>query len=572
LVSHSSTARRRRWPWIAAGVGAAAIFGWTAVTAVQVAGAAAQLRDSADAAADHAAALDAEALAADIDVVADHAGTLQRTTDTLPWLLLSRLPVIGSTADSVALVADSAVSAASAAAQVQPLLPELTPEKLLSGSGAMDLDALTRLSDALQRATTHLQSAADSAGAADPGALGPVGAAVSDVQHRLADLPERSRVSAQALEHLNRMMGGDGRRTWTVLLQNGSEARGTGGFLGAYAIVDAQDGRVSVRTMDTNNSLTTPIPNQMMPADFRELWTDEYTSEWNSYNLSRHFPYTAELTRSGFAARGVDVTDVVALDAAVVAAMLAGTGPVSALGATVDAGSAVDFFNRGVYEQFPDPAAKDAVVVALMEQTLDRVFSGEVDLPRMVSAVVPAAQEGRLLLWAADSAEQEQLAEWPAGGEVPDKPGPWLSVAFNNSAANKLDAYIAADIDYDSGACASGKSTATITLTNNAPPTGPDYAYASTEYAPSASGNTRMWVSVYAPVGAEWRSATIDGKREWVSQGRERRHPVWQYSLEIPQGGSTTLEVRFTEPRSDHAPTVSAQPMAIPLATAVTCN
>jgi hypothetical protein len=313
-----------------------------------------------------------------------------------------------------------------------------------------------------------------------------------------------------------------------------------------------------------------------MPAQFLDLWTAKYTSAWNDYNLSRHFPYTGQLTRAGMAARGTPVTDVIALDATVVAAIMAGTGPLTSDGVTVSSQDAADFFNRRVYELYPDSAEKDAVVVDLMQQMLDRLSSGAVDLPAMVRALAPAVGQGRLLAWSSRQDDQELLEGWPVGGVVPDaaQPGPWMSASFNNSAGNKLDAFVGAKIDYRAATCGRGLSSATITLTNDAPPAGSPYAFSRAYFDQGPPGTTRLWTAVYGPVGARFRSASIDGVRQYVHEGRERGHPVWLYNLTVPQGGTTTLTVSFTEPPSDNLPTVSPQPMAVPVVTtaSATCG
>lgn len=356
-----------------------------------------------------------------------------------------------------------------------------------------------------------------------------------------------------------------------ILLQNGSEARGTGGFLGAYALLSARDGRLDVDEVDTNNSLTTRIPNGTMPTEFLDFWTREYTSEWNSYNLSRHFPYTGELSRSGMAARGVELDSVMGMDAYGVAALLAGTGPISVGGQTVSAENAVQYFNADIYTQYgDDTAAKDAAVVAFMEELVGRITDADVDLAAIASGLPQLADGQRLSVWAADPALQSRIEPYSVAGVVPTDPAPWVTVALNNSAGNKLDAFVASDVTYRSGGSCDQVSEVSVTLTNNSPAGGTGEAYSDYHYPASRDGGTRMWTTVYGPVASSYVSAEIDGRRQFVNEGRERRHPVWRWNLDIPRGESAELVVRFREKPADGSPTVWPQAMAVPQSVSAT--
>ena len=553
--------------WLGIVIVAVLILGWCAVSIVQAYRAAQNLRSSVDVAATHARALQSVELANDIPAVSANAEQFSNSVSGPLWSVMARLPFLGSTAGSARDLAASALAMAAAAEQLEPALASIDADTIKRPNGSIDLVALNEISQALEGAQPQLQQAADLAAAADPGAMGPVGEAVATAQEGLAGLPAAAAGAVDALEISTILLGGEGPQDWVVLLQNGSEARATGGFLGAYALFTADDGKLKVGTVDTNNSLTTRIPNRDMPREFLDLWTTEYTSEWNSYNLSRHFPYTGQLTYNGMKFRGTPIDNVLAIDAHVVAALLAGTGPVTAAGETIDLTNAERFFNADVYARYPDTAQKDKVVVELMTELLGRVTSGNFDLLAAARAVTPAAGQGRLLIWSDDKEVESRLATYQVGGVIPRDPQPWVATALNNSAANKLDAFIASSVDYQAATCGTGPSMVTVTMTNNAPDpaTSPDSeTFADSVYPKSAKGDTRMWTAIYGPVGAEIRSARINGKREFISEGIERGHPVWRWNIEIPRGGSSVLTVTFDEPKSPSVPQVPPQAMAVP--------
>ena len=551
--------------WIALGVMAVVLVGYTVYSLVTAARAAQQFRGDAAALTASVRDLDGPALQAEVAGLSQSARDFSAAVSGPFWSVASALPVVGSTAGSIGDLGAAAVAAAQAAEELSPVLPLLSPEDLRGPDGRFDVAAMRRIATALGAAAPALDQASAAVLRADPGSIGPVGEAVVSAQSQLGALPQTAAGARTALDVGAELLGERRRQEWMILLQNGSEARGTGGFLGAYALLSARDGRIDVDEVDTNNSLSTRIPNGRMPAEFLEFWTPEYTSEWNSYNLSRHFPYTGELSRSGMAARGVELDSVMAMDAYGVAALLAGTGPISVGGESVSADNAVQYFNADIYTQYGDDiAAKDAAVVAFMKQLVGRVTDGDVDLAAVAAALPPLVDGQRLGIWAADPALQARIEPYSVAGVVPTVREPWVTVALNNSAGNKLDAFVASDVTYRSGGACGRVSEVSVTLTNNAPAGGVGEAYADAYYPASSDGATRMWTTVYGPVASTYVSAEIDGRRQFVNEGRERRHPVWRWNLDLPRGESSELVVRFREPAVEGVPTIWPQAMAVP--------
>ncbi|MDP4013334.1 MAG: DUF4012 domain-containing protein [Candidatus Nanopelagicales bacterium] len=556
---------RRKW-WVLGGVAVlVALMAWAGYEAISAARSTQALQTNLTRMRDLASDQDTTALAAELPTLRSSALDMQAAANRPMMSALSVVPLIGPTVSSLRDLADASADVAGATTGLDAVLPALAPDQLYQ-DGRANVDAIRDASPALAELSAAVATAEDRVRQADPGSLGPVGPAVQKAQDELADLSGGLKTAAQVTDILPSLLGADGPSRWAILLQNGSEARGTGGFLGAYALLRADDGQISIGQVDTNNSLKTKIPTKGMPAEFIELWTKRYTSDWRTYNLSRHFPYTGELTRNGMAVRGDPIDNVLAMDAHVVAALLAGTGPVTAAGVTIDSSNAERFFNADVYVRFPDVKEKDAAVVELMTAVLDKVLAGPLDLPSMVSALSQPVQEGRLLAWSSNASVQETLQQWPVASIVPESKGPWTSVSMNDSSASKLDAFIQSSVRYEAASCGAGTSTVRVTLTNNAPAKLAPYADPEGSLPSGIPGRTGLSVSVYGPVGAEYGEARLDGKRQFVRQGFERGHPVWGgYDIVLKRGQTRELVLTFTEPTSPGTtPTVLAQAMPIP--------
>ena len=118
---------------------------------------------------------------------------------------------------------------------------------------------------------------------------------------------------------LSPMLGADGPRTYLVVFQNNAEARGTGGLIGAYAVISASKGAVTVERLGSVAdlaSLTAPALN--LGPDYQALYGSD-PGLWVNVNMSPHFPYAAQLMAAmwqrqfGTSLDGVIATDPVAL-------------------------------------------------------------------------------------------------------------------------------------------------------------------------------------------------------------------------------------------------------------------
>ena len=153
-------------------------------------------------------------------------------------------------------------------------------------------------------------------------------------------------------------------------------------LVGAYAVVRADQGRLTlVRAAQRGTLGAGPIPTTGVPAELRDLWGKDL-AEWAGLNLSPHFPWTGQLVAAGWKQRTPDapLDYVVAIDQHAVAALLAGTGPVTVHGAHVDATNAVAFLSRDIYLHYPAPAGVDAVTAELGPDGLLQVAAGHLDL------------------------------------------------------------------------------------------------------------------------------------------------------------------------------------------------
>ena len=450
---------------------------------------------------------------------------------------------------------------------------------MAASGGHLDVAALAALAPVLTSlATSAGQAARDIAGIDPAGLSSAQGEELARLRTALADSQAPLLTIATALPMIAHMLGSDGPRTWFVALQNLAEARGTGGLVGAYAVLRTNKGKVTLVEANSRKHLDAgpAIPDGDLPQEFQQLWGSDAT-EWAGLNLSPHFPYTAQLILDGWKARGgVPLDGVVAIDQTAVAALLAGTGPVTVRGITVDSSTAVQFLTKDIYSRFPLYTDKDAVVVELVHEVFSRLAGGQVSLAPLLKALRDPVSHGHFLIFSAHKEEQTALEADSVAGVLPDAPGPFAMVVVNNGAGNKLDAYTSVTLHYQQGECAASIRTSLlhITVHDSAPASGlPAYVNGRLDLpialrAKAPPGSTKVLLYVYGPIDSDNGLTTVDDQPVDVSEGLERGHTVWRVDLVLVPGQTRTVDVQMIEnvdpATAATVAVVGVQPMAIP--------
>src|SRR5664280_1590768 len=276
------------------------------------------------------------------------------------------------------------------------------------------------------------------------------------------------------------MLGAAAPRRYLVIIQDNAEARGTGGLLGAYATLEADNGQLRLTRLGSNNQLQriTVTPEQAgVPAEFMARYADWGSTElWSQTNVSPHFPYAAQIWTAMWRARtGEQLDGVIAVDPFTLGYLLDATGPVRLDdGTTLTGANAADFILKDEYAVLPG-AERKQYLVSLGRVVFEHLSSGAGSTRGVVSALGRAAGEGRLLIATPNHPDQQALLERRRlAGAIPDTKGPFAGLVVNDAGSGKLDYYPGRRLLYSAARCANGQRSVTvvITLTNNAPATG----------------------------------------------------------------------------------------------------
>lgn len=515
-----------------------------------------------------------------------HAHQARAATHSLPWNIAAAIPLLGSPFKATQQIADVVVGLAD-----QILVPTatvgsaLSPDKLLNNT-RIDLGLLraeqAQLSQ-LAESATELDSRAKAI--TKPAYLAAISQARHDLQDQTSRLASLLSDTAIAAKLAPPMMGADGPRTYLMAFQTNAEARGTGGLVGAFALLRFVDGAPSLDTLTTNLELHGAKANVDLGPEFNRVygWMNPYTDFRNS-NVSAHFPYAAEIWSSMWAEKsGSPVDGVIALDPIALSFVLGAIGPVTLPnGEVVTEQNVVELTQSTAYIRYPTEADQPARKEYL--QVISREIAKKATAPlasprKLLEALGRAAGEGRLAVWSASPTEQELLERTPLAHVIPEDSAPYAQVVVNNLSGTKMDYYLRREIEYDADQCTGPmrNSTIRVRLTNTGTETSLPPYYSVTGTGPRSPhagpglnhvipikllpGTMLSSVRVIATEGATLMSVTSNGERALATRNIERGHPTFEVQVAIPPGQTADLEFRLSEPNATGEARSPVQPL-----------
>jgi len=480
--------------------------------------------------------------------------TARAAVDDPLWRVAAVVPVAGR---SIAAVRDTTEVVGQVVDEVLPPLLEgatdLQAGQLLV-DGRVDLPLLAALAEDVQTSEAAARDAEQAAAAISERYLPPpVAEARGDLISQVQQLADGLTTGREALALAPAMLGADGPRRYFLAVHNNAEVRGTGGLVGAYAVVRAEQGRLTLDRVGTNGDFeTAAAPVVDLGPEFSARYDSEFArSYWSAAVLTPDWPSAAQIMAGLWAEQGGGQIDgVLGVDPVAMARILAVTGPAQVGGRSIGTKNVVDFVMRDEYAEFADdsPERKD-VLADLAEALYEKVSAGGYSAPAMLSALGRAGGSGHLQIWSDRPAEQAVIAPLRASGALPGEPGSYLHVVSNNAAGNKADYYIRRRVSY--ARTAPGEATATVVLTNtvdaqSVPPivTGrldePTF--------PVEPGQTRQLVSVYVGAGQQVRRMFVDGVEVSADLGTEQGHGVGTAIVEIRPSRPTVVTAEVTDP------------------------
>ncbi|MEP7193832.1 MAG: DUF4012 domain-containing protein [Actinomycetota bacterium] len=584
-VDVTSVDRRRRrlrrigLAMIAAGGSLLLAGGWLGVTALLAGSQLNQVRADAHTLSAQISASNwpaAQATAADL---ATHAHRANQLTSGPVWAAAAALPSGGEPLQTIrGITAGVDTLGRDALPQLVGAAQRLNPRTLRLPDGKIDLSRIAAVTPAVASASEVVARTTATIGALPRHTwLSAVDTAYADALSQATALNSSMKSAALAVRILPAMLGADGPKRYFLAFQNESEARGTGGLPGAFAIVSADHGKMAFTRMENDNTLNGIAATVDFGPDYHHLYDGAATTTlYGNGNLSPNFPYAAQIWASMWKQHsGQQVDGVMAVDPTALSYLLAVTGPATLPdGSKVSAGNAVALTQATSYAKFPgtggaDNARRRAYLLEVATAASEKILGARGEPTALFRAAGKAAGERRILLWSADPAVQKDLAQTTVAGIIPTTTAPYAGLSIVNEGGNKLDYYLDRSLTWQAGGCGTTRATTvTIKLTNNAPASGLSPYVTGRSDARSylvKPGDSRLSVTYLATQGALMGSVTVAGRPATSRIGIEHGHPAYTIDLELPRGTSRTIVLHLSEPTGAGAPIVLRQPLVRPL-------
>lgn len=513
--------------------------------------------------------------------------SFQDTLDTLAnpaTRLASWIPLIGRTPDAVGAAAEAGLLVARAGSEVTDATEGLPGGLggLAPREGRIPIEPLRSMAPPLTRAR-DLAGRAEAILRDAPRSLVP-GVVTEPLETFTveANQAHRALVSAAATARaLPGFLGADGPKRYLLGAQNPAELRGTGGLIGAFAILTVTEGLIEVGPFRDSQRLRAADPSALDPPspDYEAIYGANY-QDMSNINMTPDFPSAATaIERLYEAAAGEPVDGTILADPQALALLLGAAGPaeVRATGTTVDADSVVDFVANEAYAVLTDSAARKRILGEVAAGVLARFLGrGAAEDPAAAGrAVVEAAAGGHILLHSTDPRIQDGLESAGVAGALVDPPGDYLAVIANNAGGNKIDFYAHRILRYDVVLLADGaaRGRLAVTIVNEAPSRGqPEYVIGPHPFVDAEPGDNIGNVQTYCRKRCRFEEVRLNGQPLAVAPVTELGHPMVTTGLRIPSRRSGRLDYAWTAPLAWHEErgaviyrlTVQGEPTIVP--------
>lgn len=351
------------------------------------------------------------------------------------------------------------------------------------------------------------------------------------------------------------LSGADSPKRYMVAFQNSAEARGTGGILGAFAIVELNRGSFSVLRTGSNAALYSlkDIPVKV-PTEFTRLYGKNPAILQNS-NLSPHFPYGAEIWMGLWKKQfGEQLDGVIAIDPSALSYVLESTGPITLKsGEVISSENVVSETLQKAYKRYEnDNNARKQYLVDILNAAAAKITSGQYSKIGMVKAIMRGLIENRILMYSRDKSAQKELSSVRLGGFMSSSPNNEFRVVVQNIDAGKLDYYLQKSVTIESTSCkvpiqnqVKVKVTNTLKSAKGLPP----YVLTRADKDKPKDvvpGQHRFKLFIYGPTNSKLISVSRENRRSGLGgSSTERGRPIYVADVDLKPGESENLLANF---------------------------
>lgn len=427
---------------------------------------------------------------------------------------------------------------------------------LQAGQGTISLATLTpadkrqilgRLAEAEPQLTSvksQIESAVVRFTALPNGSLVPqLQTIISQLREQLPFLQDTVTQLIPATKIIPAIAGFPDAQTYLFLLQNNTELRPTGGFIGTYGILKVASGEITSFITNDVYNLDTPAKDRLHLKPPAPLTRYNDTTQWffRDSNWSPDFPTSAEKALEFYRLEGgpqKQLDGVIAVTPTFISSLLKISGDI-----TIDK---ITFTPDNLIDRLQPLAARKELIGEMSKVLMNRILA----LPQrrwqeLISSITTALEERHALLYSRNPRLESQILSQRWGGALTAPAVDGFAVVDANLASLKTDSVIDRVIDYDMKV---ENSTATATL---------KIEYVNTGSFSATTTRYRTYTRVYLPKGSQLISSTgalrddkirSNGRPGTVDVFEELDQTVFGAFISIEPGTTGTLSFTYTLP------------------------
>lgn len=344
------------------------------------------------------------------------------------------------------------------------------------------------------------------------------------------------------------MLGDTSKRRYLLAFQALGEARGTGGILGMYGVLEADNGRLDLVRSAPLNSLP-DVPAPVRPPRSLEAYGEFALTQWTQANSSPNFPGAARVwMRMYRATTGKSLDGVIAMDPIAFQQLLRGTDAVTAPGLDIalTSSNAAKVLMEDSYLAFETDAEQERYLERVIEEFWNRIHDGDIDLQATSRGLSNAVATQHFKFFSTNKREQGTLRELGADGSY-DMAGPNVQLVFNNNySANKVDVFLKRKLDTRIEIDEDGDlHVTTRALLENQAPAGPPSVLLGRGEEGLGVGVNQMVLSLLLPERARPVRYEVNETHQEVQSYKELEHPVVWQVVEVPPGDTAEVVVSY---------------------------
>ncbi len=338
--------------------------------------------------------------------------------------------------------------------------------------------------------------------------------------------------------------------TYLVLFQNTLELRPTGGYIGNFAELTLENGKIKDYTIYNTNVFDYGKPGIEAPEPYKRMLGIQ-EMQLRDANWAPNFPTTAQQIVDLYKLEGgtKDIAGVIAVNASVLPEIIKITGPVSIDSMEEELNSenillALQYeLNFGFLEKGISRDARKEPIKDLAFELDNKISKSSIfTLYLLGEMLLQQADQKQIILWSKDSNVQVKIAKLGWDGSINiDAQRDYLKVVDANLGALKTDYYMKRAIKKNVREC-EDKICSTITITYNN--TATNSSPLNTDY----KSYTRVFLPrdafVNTVIGVEKRPNEVDYTTAYNKK-------VAGFEIKVPFNSSKDIVIDYTMPKLD---------------------